>query len=698
MDSRRLSAKVELSEAEEGKPVRLSMTASNGTPMLRGRDFRSGKPIYEEIDVSNMDVSLLASGTAPFLLEHRPNLENQIGVVETARKAEGQLFAEVRMFDDEQSKAIESKMRQGANSVSIGYDVLDSEVVEHEDRFVLKSKASRPFEISAVSTPANESVGIFKIAAGRLVELDPSEAATQANMGDDPMADNETAEAEDAEQEDKAPVRQTAAKVESNALDKDAVRKAALEDAQLTVEWAKDWEGTLPGITAKAQEMVYKGASYDDVKQEVLKRNAAKNEEAKDERAVARKLSIGANEKELKRFSFTALIEHAADPNNPQWAEAAKPSIEMSMEAARQEGSQPDGVGKGAGTRGRYRIPVDVMLEPVHANDKVAMHLANTRRTAASVDSQSTPGSNLVEQEFRADSFISLVRAANVWQQMGIMRISAMGNVRIPVHKAAGGNAAAVGTAEMAEITEDNADWDAIDIVPKQYMALEQYTPAMNVQSALSYEGLTREDLALSMGTRIDKDYANGRVDPTSGAIGSSQTEQRKMLGLPGVTDVQLVTDGHAAAVDFDNALMTKMELMLEQENFNAAEAVYVIPPAVKAQLRRTRPLGSTSTDSMTMWDHRATDGRNIFGSDAMVMVSNNLLVKLNPGATTGQVFLVVPRALGFCDWIGGYDLLVDNLTGRYTNEIKVSILGLFNSFVRYPKALVIADRGIKLS
>ena len=255
-----------------------------------------------------IDLSFLASGRAPLLLDHHP--EKVIGIVESVEL-------------DSETRRLRAKVRFGRNglaveafddvvdgiraNISVGYSINKLEK-RGNDTYVAKSW--RPVEASLVSIPADVTVGI-----GR-----SSEPSTQTET----------------------PHIEVISMSEENVVDVAAVqseaRKAEQKNAAQIVEL-----GARHNKSDMAQRAISEGRSIEEFRgillEEIGSQKALNNQE------------IGLTEKEAKRFSILRAVNALVNPTDKRAQEAAKFEFECSEAACNQYGR----------TTGGVMLPADVL-------------------------------------------------------------------------------------------------------------------------------------------------------------------------------------------------------------------------------------------------------------------------------------------------------------------------------------------------
>ena len=131
------------------------MSLSSEEPVERS----FGMEVLEHTEEA-IDLSRLASGHAPLLLDH--DMTKQIGVVETTSldKAERKLRAVVRFGNSALAREVYDDVKDGIRSnVSIGYVVRNMEA-KNDRSGTVSVNSWQPYEASIVSVPADAGVGV----------------------------------------------------------------------------------------------------------------------------------------------------------------------------------------------------------------------------------------------------------------------------------------------------------------------------------------------------------------------------------------------------------------------------------------------------------------------------------------------------------------------------------------------------------
>ena len=251
------------------------------------------------------DLSRLNDG-APLLFNHNP--ERVIGVVERAyidgNKRRG--YARVRFSRNAFAQEILGDVKDGVlRNVSFGYSI---DKMEERGSGDYVATAWSPYEISVVSIPADNTVGI-----GR--SLVPAPDAASAAPSPDPLPP-----------------------MENTAPDLAVVRAEAVE-AERTRISSINALCTKHRMADLGQQLVESGRSIDEARAAVLDKLNVPQETVNMSAA-----EIGLSAQESRRFSFLRAINYLANPTDRSAREAAAFEIEASDAAAAKLGRQSRGI------------------------------------------------------------------------------------------------------------------------------------------------------------------------------------------------------------------------------------------------------------------------------------------------------------------------------------------------------------------
>lgn len=395
-----------------------------------------------------VDSGFISSGRAPFLVDHDRSVDSQIGVIEKAWVESGRGRARVRFGKSARAEEFLARVRDGElGNISVGYEIvslrLDS---EDEDVPTYRVTAWKPHEISLVTVPADESVGIGR-AAGETLQTFIIEQALE---------------------------RTTIMETEVNP----AAPVAPNTDAILKDERARIADITAIGqkfnMADKANDAVRTGQSAAAFRGIVLDTLGESGPE-KLQAAAA----IGLDKKEIERFSFMKVVKALANPTDRRAQEAARFEFEASEAAQRAYGRSSKGV----------LVPNDVIV-------------AQQVRTTLTYGTAATAG-NLVETRLDSASFIDVLRNAMMVKALGATILSDLiGDLDIP-RKSAAGSATWV-SAEGNDSAETNFTTDLVSFRQKTVAGHTIATRKMMSQSSLAIENLIRDDLAMALALGVD--------------------------------------------------------------------------------------------------------------------------------------------------------------------------------------------------
>jgi HK97 family phage major capsid protein len=279
---------------EETRRVRIAISSEE--PVSR----QFGMEVLEHSKEA-IDLSFLASGRAPLLLDHDP--EKQIGVIESVDLdgSARRLRATVRFGKSALAREAFDDVMDGIRAnISVGYAI---NKLERKDKDTYVAKSWRPMEASLVSIPADVTVGV-----GRSSEPSPN-PVIKTDFKENTMSE---------------PTFNIAA-VEAEA------RKAAQRNAAQIVEL-----GARHNKSDLARKAISEGQSIEEFRGELL-------EAVGSTRALEEK-EIGMTKKEVKRFSLMRAIHALANPTDRRAQEAAAFEFECSRSAAEAYGRTAQGI------------------------------------------------------------------------------------------------------------------------------------------------------------------------------------------------------------------------------------------------------------------------------------------------------------------------------------------------------------------
>ena len=431
----------------EGK----TLSRSTSTQFAEGDDRRVVFPFASEMpveryfgmevlsmDESAMDLSRLNDG-APLLFQH--DSDKIVGVVERAYIKDKRGYAEVKMANNDLGREMQELIKDGIlRNVSFGYKINAMEADNSTDPVTYRATSYQPFEISLVTVPADQSVGI-----GRTLTI--SECSTTASAVTSPPLSEST------------PVEPT---FDLEAIRAEAAQAKAKELSEMIAL------GNRTNNSDMAQEFIANSRGLEELRTALLEKMSISATPVQNNAA-----DIGLSNEETRSFSFLRAINYLANPADRSAREAAGFEIAASEAAASKLGRQSRGI----------TIPQEVLRRDLSVG-------------------VSTAGGNLVATELDTASFIDLLRNASALDQAGATVLTGLvGNVAIPRQSGAG---TSYWIAESGAPTESQQTVDQVSLTPKTVAAYTDYSRRLMLQSSIDVENMVRRDLAAVLGLRID--------------------------------------------------------------------------------------------------------------------------------------------------------------------------------------------------
>jgi HK97 family phage major capsid protein/HK97 family phage prohead protease len=431
----------------EGK----TLSRSTSTQFAEGDDRRVVFPFASEMpveryfgmevlsmDESAMDLSRLNDG-APLLFQH--DSDKIVGVVERAYIKDKRGYAEVKMANNDLGREMQELIKDGIlRNVSFGYKINAMEADNSTDPVTYRATSYQPFEISLVTVPADQSVGI-----GRTLTI--SECSTTASAVTSPPLSEST------------PVEPT---FDLEAIRAEAAQAKAKELSEMIAL------GNRTNNSDMAQEFIANSRGLEELRTALLEKMSISATPVQNNAA-----DIGLSNEETRSFSFLRAINYLANPADRSAREAAGFEIAASEAAATKLGRQSRGI----------TIPQEVLRRDLNVG-------------------ASTAGGNVVATELDTASFIDLLRNASALDQAGATVLTGLvGNVAIPRQS---GAATAYWVAESGAPTESQQTIDQVSLTPKTVAAFTDYSRRLMLQSSIDVENMVRRDLAAVLGLKID--------------------------------------------------------------------------------------------------------------------------------------------------------------------------------------------------
>jgi HK97 family phage major capsid protein len=279
---------------EEKRTVKIAISSEE--PVQRS----FGNEVLEH-SAEAIDLSFLASGRAPLLLDHDP--EKQIGVIESVDLdgSARRLRATVRFGKGALAREAFDDVLDGIRAnISVGYSISKMQK-DSRDGETYIAKSWKPMEASLVSIPADVTVGV-----GRSSEQ-PKKPEIVTYVEDSKMSQVDIAAVE-------AQARQSASKNAAQILEL----------------------GQRHGQSELAHKAIAEGTSIEEFRGAVLEKIGS-------QRALEAQ-EIGLTKEQTKRFSLVKAIHALANPTDRRAQEAAAFEFEASRAASEQYGRSAQGI------------------------------------------------------------------------------------------------------------------------------------------------------------------------------------------------------------------------------------------------------------------------------------------------------------------------------------------------------------------
>jgi HK97 family phage major capsid protein/HK97 family phage prohead protease len=530
-----------------------------------------------------VDMSRITNG-APVLWMHDWN--DQRGVVDSARidNFDRKGRAVLRFSrSPEGEKLFQDVVDEIVSKVSVGYLPTGMKLQEEraDGTAVYLVTSWQPYEISLVSVPADDSVGVGRSAEIPQKENGNSRAdnlqhgvinSTPENIS---IMEKVTRDASGnlvrAIVDENGSITKVLEVLEQAGAESRSAQ-ARGQDAERSRVRELQQMGRDYGAVEQAAKFIDEGKSPEDFRRELLA-NFATERSRKPMAEQVKDGEIGLTSKEARSFSILRAVRALVNPRDRAAQEAAAFEFECSIAAAEKAGKQSRGL----------MIPADVL-----------------NRAFSTTTPTGGPGSNAVATNLLADSFIELLRH-RTW---ALNRVTTMGglvgNVDIPRQNSAG---QAYWVGEGGAPTESEPGIDQVSFSPKSLAAYTDITRRLMQQATPDAERVVRNDLLKIMALALDKAVVYG-----SGASG----QPKGLLQQTGIHAVALAA-ANAAFSEF-----VQMETLVAAADADLGSMSYVINATARGAAKTTLKFPGVN-GSQTIWEQ----GNTINGYD--VDVTNQL-------------------------------------------------------------------------
>jgi HK97 family phage major capsid protein/HK97 family phage prohead protease len=427
----------------EARTVLVSFSSEEPVARYYGNEVLDHSP-------SGCDLSRLNNG-APLLCQHDP--DDQIGVVESAYIKDGRGYATLRFSKSEDGEAAFQDVSDGIRTkISVGYRVEAVQLEAVTDGLeTYRVTRWQPYEISLVSIPADDTVGVGRAGSEPTQEITPTISHDMKRLlldANAPEGGNGPA----------APP-----KIQ---FDENAARANIRKDEQKR-------SGEILAIASKfniptedSQRFISEGKSVDEFRAHVLESRGALKP------VVAQSPAIGMTEKEVKRFSLLSAVRGMIKGGKLEGFEAE------TCEAAR--------------AHLKRELPNErtfVLPEEVTQYQR-GLALQDSFTRAGNVGT-ATAGGFLVQSQY--GPVIDYLRNSTALGKLGITILDGIvGDLIFPTQT---GGCTAYWVSETGSLTDSQATFAQKKMVPHRVGASYPFTMQLLAQSSISVDAFVRREL-----------------------------------------------------------------------------------------------------------------------------------------------------------------------------------------------------------
>lgn len=579
----------------------------------------------------SVDLTRLADGRHPLLLNH--DTEKQIGVITQVRlDSDGFLRGRAKFSRSSLGQEIRQDVEDEIRTlVSVGYMIDEIEEMDPTDptgQRVLRTLSGVEFEREmrskhgdafsraglAASRAKNEEPPVFVV-----TRWTPFEGSIVPVPADTTVGVGRSAGAEPAPKAE-APAP-TIILTEIKMSDK---TPAQLDDERRASIIALGEQYKAYVTERDVADALRNGRSVDGFKDFIIARMESKHTDS----AAA----VGMTAKEVQRYSFGRALAAAVTGD---WRNAGF-EMECSRAVEKLMGRAPEG----------FYVPFEAFNRDFNVGT-------------------SSEAGNLVPTSLRTDLFADYLRNKLVLGQLGARILTGLtGNLDLPRKSVASTLAMLT---EIGSASETNPNIQKVTLSPKRMGAYVEASKQAIIQSAMSVEGMIRDDLVMSAAVLLEDQCINGA---------GTGANIRGLRNTTGIGTVAAGSNGAAPAwshfVDLESACA----------NSNAEPdslAGYLVNTRTRGKLKQTQ----FATNLPFIWQNGA---QPLNGYRALV--TNNVPANLTKGTST----TICSAALFGSDWsdaviglFGAPDVTVDPYTKADTGQVKITLNQFADMQVRRP-------------
>lgn len=395
------------------------------------------------------------NNSAPLLFNHK--MDEVIGVVEFAKIENNRGLALVRFGNSEKAKEVFSDVVDGImKNVSVGYQINEVKLESEKDGVeTYRVTDWQPFEISIVSVPADNTVGVGRAEDGEKKEV----RIINQKIKEDNKMDEIQEEIKNPNVDVKA-IEENARNAENSRIREiDAIAKKH-------------------GFEKEGADAIAKGTTVTNFKSLVLEKLG----EPKAIQTKSQDLLIGMDEKEIKKYSLQKALWALANPNDKRAQDDASYEYEVSVEAQRVAGVTASGI----------LVPFDVFSRDL---------------TVTGANS----GAALIENSM--GGMVELLKNKSAIMQLAEILPGLQGNLDFPVQES---STSGDEYAENETIVNSDLSITQKTMSPRRFAGGSNYSKQMLKQSSIAIENMIKNDLMGQIGLKIDAD-AISKILSTTG-------------------------------------------------------------------------------------------------------------------------------------------------------------------------------------
>lgn len=509
---------------EQNRTVIVAFSSEQSVQRSFGLEVLSHAP-------QDVDLSFLASGRAPLLLEH--DREDQIGVIERAAiDADGVGRAVIRFSKGKDGEEIFQDVLDGVRTnISVGYTITGQRIEQDAMGNNIVYCQWKPKEISIVSIPADETVGVGRsddtiesqsINNNENGSHSVNDAIESQSINNDENGSQSVNETIGSHPEQKTSDSQIANEVTTEAEIADLTNTAQRSEQSIkgkntmTIETQFDADSIRSAERARVSEItsiakrfdaedvatqfVADGRSVDEFRAAVLEKMSKAP-------AVRSTATIGLTEKEAEEFSLSRAISAVVSGD---WSEAGY-ELECSRAAAKAQGKLQ--------TRSNIFVPAEVLTRAAGAN-------AVTAAGNPSLVNRTKVG------------FMDVLFNNTIAQRLGVQYMTGLnGVIELPKFTSA---VQARFVDEGQDGTIDAITSGVVELKPRTLVALAELTRSM-VLNGTAMEQRIQAQLQKAVATKIDAAVFEAILAETGiawGTLGAGGLDYAAIRGL--IKDVEV--------------------------------------------------------------------------------------------------------------------------------------------------------------